>query len=116
VMAGPIMSIFGKHFEDAVPILRILMIATVVNAATGPTGTMLIMCGRERSVWKLAMATLVAAVGLCIGAQLLYGVIGLSWMLVFSLVMENAVLVLLVKRHLGFWPIGPIKKRLQASQ
>lgn len=109
-LARPVMSIFGSHFVSGVPILRILMVGTVINAATGPVGTVLIMSGKERVVWKLSLATLVMAVCLCILGVLLYDVIGLSIALVFSLTLQNVVLVLLVKKHMGFWPIGTLRQ------
>lgn len=106
--AGPVMRIFGSHFSSGVPILRILMVGTVINAATGPVGTVLIMSGCEKTVWKLSVAMLVFGIGLCILGVLLYGVIGLSVALVVSVSVQNLVLVILVKRQLGFWPIGSV--------
>lgn len=110
VLAAPIMAIFGSHFASGIPILRILMVGTVVNAATGPVGTVLIMSGKERIVWKLAVTTLVGAVGLCILGVLLDGVIGLSVAFVVSVSLQNLVLVYLVKKHMGFWPIGAVPR------
>ncbi len=106
VAAGPVMKVFGSHFENSVPILRILMIATVFQAGTGPTGSMLIMCGRERQILTLSLVTLFIAVGLCIVGTRFYGVIGLSWAVVFALVVQNIAQIFMIRIYMGFWPIG----------
>lgn len=110
-IAGPVMSMFGPHFERGVPVLRILLISAVVNTGTGPTGQVLLMCGHERAVWKLSLTTLVLSIGGCVAGQRYFGVIGLTWALVASLVVQNFVLVFLVRRHLGFWPLGFLPPR-----
>lgn len=112
LLAGPVMEMFGSHFQQGVPILRILLVSVVINVGTGPTSQLLMMCGRERALWKLSLATLVLAIGLCTLGQIFYGVIGLSWALVLAVVGQNVILVYLVRRHLGFWPIGLLPRRI----
>ncbi|MGH9436645.1 MAG: flippase [Terriglobia bacterium] len=113
ILAGPVISIYGPNFSSAVPILRILLIGTFVNAATGPSGTLLLMSGKERIVWKLSLVTLALGVGLCVAGVLFYGVTGLAAGIVLSVSIQNIVLVLLVKRHMGFWPIGVLTSSRQ---
>ena len=67
---------FGPGFVDAAPVLRILAVGQLVNAATGPVGFALLMTGRER-----AFAATLAAAAACTVAGLLvaipaYGAVG----------------------------------------
>ena len=71
-----ILSLFGPGNEDGYPILIILSIGLMVDAATGPTRIVLMMTGGERAY--VAIFGTIMAVGFVFQAALLplYGVLG----------------------------------------
>ena len=59
VFAEPLLLLFGAEFQAAVPALRILALAQLINVGAGSVGYLLMMSGRE---WGLAGATTLAVV------------------------------------------------------
>lgn len=56
--AGWLLGLFGAEFTAAADVLRILVVAQLLNVLTGPTGTVLSMGGRERDLAMLVTAGL----------------------------------------------------------
>jgi O-antigen/teichoic acid export membrane protein len=56
--AGWLLGLFGPDFTAATDVLRILVVAQLLNVLTGPTGTILRMGGRERDLAVLVTAGL----------------------------------------------------------
>ena len=48
-----LLQIFGSEFIVAVPVLTILLISQLVNAAAGPAGRILVMTGHEKVMTKV---------------------------------------------------------------
>ncbi|MGZ9809537.1 lipopolysaccharide biosynthesis protein [Pseudoroseicyclus sp. H15] len=77
--AGPVLSLFGADFAEAAPTLRILCLAALLNAATGPAGFVMVMFGRQR-VFNLVSATsLGLGAMLCLALGRAYGLTGFCW-------------------------------------
>lgn len=91
VFAEPILRLFGEEFVAAVPALRIMALAQVVNIATGPVGALLIMAGRERTSLFLGLLSLAIAAGL--GALLIprLGPTGAAWAYAAALASRNLI-------------------------
>ncbi len=71
-----LLGFIGPGFVEAAPVLRILALGQLVNAATGPVGFALLMTGRERAfAATLAVAAAVTVVG-CIIVVPVYGAVG----------------------------------------
>ncbi|WP_166395355.1 flippase [Rubrobacter marinus] len=71
-----LLGFFGPGFVEAAPVLRILALGQLVNAATGPVGFALLMTGRERAfAATLAVAAVATVVG-CLVVVPIYGAVG----------------------------------------
>ena len=67
---------FGPGFVEAAPLLRILAVGQIINAATGPVGFALLMTGRERAfAATLAVAAACTVAGLLVAIPA-YGAVG----------------------------------------
>lgn len=89
---------FGPGFVEAAPVLRILALGQLINAATGPVGNALLMTGHERAfAGTLAVAATVTVVG-CIIAIPLYGMLGAAVVTAVSVAALNGWQYLLSRR------------------
>ena len=59
--AGPVLSLFDPGFAEAAPVLRWLVLAACLNAATGPGDIVMNMSGHERAAMRVAAAALAAS-------------------------------------------------------
>jgi O-antigen/teichoic acid export membrane protein len=64
VGAEALLGVLGPRFVEASPLLRILAVGQVVNAATGPAGLILLMTGHEGLYGKIMGAGSITAAGL----------------------------------------------------
>ena len=106
VAAEWIMKIFGADFVAGVWPLRLLLFGVLVNVSTGAVGELLIMTGHEKLTRNLNVAGALVVVVLCVILIPPYGDIGASVAVATGYVFLNLLTVLMVKRKLGFWPVG----------
>ncbi len=57
LLAGPVLSLFGEEFQEAKPLLWILALGQLVNAATGLVGYLLNMMHQERTEFAILLGT-----------------------------------------------------------
>ena len=103
---GWVMNLFGPEFSVYAPALSILAFGEFINIACGSVGYLLIMSGNERVVRN--NNTLAAFLNVVLNLVLipLYGVLGAAFAVCISVSLKNILGVFLVKRHLGFMPLG----------
>jgi len=64
IFAPAALQVFGPEFVTAAPALRLLVLAGIFNAMTGPADIALNMCGYERSAMRISAVTLILNGGL----------------------------------------------------
>ena len=112
LLFGPqLLALFGPEYAAAAPVLAILSVAQLVNAASGSVGNLLTMSGHERDA---ARGFVFAAVlNLVLNALLIpaYGIVGAAVAAAISLISWNLILAVLVYRRLGIHStaLGPIR-------
>ncbi len=74
-----ILGIFGPDFQDATPILLILMVEPLALAFFGPGGNYLSFSGRQHLLLPLASVTLVVLAGAITLGAYLGGLVGAAW-------------------------------------
>ena len=97
------LGLFGPEYEAAAPVLAILSVAQLVNAASGSVGNLLTMSGHERDAARgfvFAAVLNLALNGLLIPA---YGIVGAAVASAISLISWNLILAALVYRRLGIY-------------
>jgi O-antigen/teichoic acid export membrane protein len=102
-----LLGVFGEDYGRGVIVTVVLAAGQLVNAATGPCGTLLTMCGRVR----LNMINNAVALVLNIGLNLLLipslGILGAALAWSVSLALVNLARVAQVSRVVGVVPIEP---------
>lgn len=105
-LAAPLMQLFGKGFESAVPLVRILMLAQWINVVTGSVGYLLQMTGHERDMRNIAVLAGIFSIVFVAVLTAYYGVIGAAWGTAIAVSTQNIGALLMVRRRLGFYTIG----------
>jgi O-antigen/teichoic acid export membrane protein len=106
------MRIFGAEFVTGASVLSILAIGQSVNVITGPAGNVLMMCGHERVVRNVLLASAM----ICLIANLILiprmGAVGAAMANSATVTFENLTMVVLVWRKFGIMTI-PMPQRLR---
>ena len=100
------MSLFGDEFLVAGDLLAIMALGQFINVCTGSVGYLLTMSGHEKDFRRV---TLFAGPLTIILSYLLiqdYGVLGAAFATAIGLSVQNLGALVMVKKRLGFWPIG----------
>lgn len=110
-----IMSFFGNEFVIGRNVLIILTIGQFINISTGLVRYLLIVSGHEKIVaFAFAISTgLTLALSIWLIPAL--GLIGASFVTASVLVVNGLVLVIMVKKVLGFWPVPNVFLWFSAS-
>src|SRR5690606_5100866 len=103
--AQPLLGLYGEGFAGAETALIVLLVSTVVNACSGPTGQVLLMTSHQRE-HLLAMATSFA-VQLVLIVLLVprAGVVGGALAVLLSTIVWNGVMMYFVRRRVMLNPI-----------
>ncbi len=102
--SGWILSFFGEEFVLGVSVLHILLIGTLFNMATGAVGELLMMSGNEFLARTAHVVGALIVMASCAVLIPLYGSIGAAWAVNFGVIIQNILMIIMVKRSLGFWP------------
>lgn len=95
----PLLSLFGAEFAAAAPLLRILAVGQLVNAATGLVGSALVMTGREgQFAWATGLMA-VATVAGNLAVVPFFGAVGAAVVTSLSVGVYNLWLLALVSRR-----------------
>ena len=95
------LGLFGSGFQSGATALAILAFGQLINAAAGPSGNILLMTGKERIAVRGVAAGLVANIVLAVLLVPPFGVTGGAIAFASSLVLWNAVLVIMARKLVG---------------
>ncbi len=101
-LAGPwILAVWGSEFTAAMPLLLVLLLGAMVNAATGLAGLLVILTGHERVAMICMGATLVVVVAAELVLIPAYGALGAAIGSALGVSIWNGLLAIYVRRRLG---------------
>jgi O-antigen/teichoic acid export membrane protein len=101
VWPGEVLALFGPGFHAGGPALAILAAGTLVNLATGPVSTLLLMSGRSTLTLAVTATSLTCGVALAVVLIPRYGVLGAALAKAAAVVGENVAVTLIVRRSVG---------------
>lgn len=96
-----VLAAFGGGFEDAEPILRILVIGQLFNAFAGPAGYVLLLTGAQRTVAKVYGVAAAVQVASLLVAVPAHGTQGAAVATAATVSVANCVLYATMRRRLG---------------
>jgi len=101
--------IYGEFYAEGGIILAILCMGQLINVFSGSAGYTLVMTGhRITMMYITAISSTVAVVGGVLLAKS-YGAVGVASAMAFSNVLQNILLLLLVRKKCGIWPHAGIR-------
>jgi O-antigen/teichoic acid export membrane protein len=95
------LDLFGSSFQTGATALMIIALGQLINAAAGPSATVLVMTGHERVTVRVVAAGLAANIVLAIVLVPPLGVTGGAIAFASSLVLWNTGFILLARRLVG---------------
>lgn len=98
-----VLSMFGKGFHEAVPILRIIAIGQFINISTGSVGYLLNMTKNEKLNRNIALVNAVVGIILYVVLSKYLGALGAAIALSVVLIVQNLAALYYVWRKLGIW-------------
>jgi O-antigen/teichoic acid export membrane protein len=105
-MPERIMSVFGGGFEQGAVLLMIMSVGQFINVATGSVGYLLQMSGHERDFRRVTMFSGPLAIVCAVWFTWQWGAIGAASATAVGLSVQNLGALWMVKKRLGFWPVG----------
>jgi O-antigen/teichoic acid export membrane protein len=105
-LGNQILSLWGTEFKEAYWILIIIAFGQLVNLGTGATGMILQMTNNERALGYLTLSTAILNVSLNYVLVPLYGGLGASIATAMTLILQNVIQIILVKKKLGILTIN----------
>jgi len=106
IWPGSIMGLFGEAYKEAGLLLMILAAGQFINVATGSVGYLLNMSGHEREFNRVTLFTGPLTIALCIILIDYMGLEGAAISIAVGVSLQNIFALIMVKRRLGFWPLG----------
>ena len=101
-----IMGLFGDEFVVAGNLLAIMAVGQFINVATGSVGYLLNMSGHERDFRRVTMFAGPLTIILSYLFIVQWGVLGAAIATAVGLSLQNIGALFMVRKRLGFWPIG----------
>lgn len=113
LFAEPVLRVFGEEFvEQGVPVLRFLVAGQIVNLLTGPVGSVLNMCGHEKSLLRIIGFEQVLVIAGLILVTPLWGLNAVAGVVSLGLVVKNLTACFVIYRKLGISWYDPAYRRL----
>jgi O-antigen/teichoic acid export membrane protein len=115
LVGGPMLNLFGPHFDQGYPLLFVLVLGVVARAAVGPAESLLTMSGNQNVCALVYALTLALNVGLNLILIPQYGLWGAAIATTAAMCFEAAALSFTVWRRLGiamaiFVPVSVSRK------
>lgn len=106
LFSDAIMRFFGEDFESGAHLLVIIAVGQLINVATGSVSFLLTMTGHERDIRNLAMVSGPITVACALWLIAIWGVSGAAYAMALGLTVHNLGALWMVRRRLGFYPLG----------
>ncbi len=106
VIPDKLMGLFGEGYEAAAILLSIMAVGQLINVATGSVGYLLNMSGHEDDFRRVTLFT--GPFSIICSILLIYqlNLIGAALATAVGVGVQNIAALIMVKRRLGFFPIG----------
>jgi O-antigen/teichoic acid export membrane protein len=102
--AGPILGlVYGNYYREGAVVLALLSIGLFVNVLAGSCGIVLAYTGHQKTLMVITIATSVATLIAMLATVKPYGIAGVAMSRTAGQVLQNGIVLHVVKRKTGMW-------------
>ena len=104
VFSTPVLRQFGEDFAaEGSLLLQLLLFAQLINLLCGPIGNVLNMCSLEKEMFRISIISTIIGALILVGAVYLWGIIGISISLIFTVIYQNFAALYTAGKQLRFF-------------
>jgi O-antigen/teichoic acid export membrane protein len=102
--AGPILGlVYGNYYREAAVVLALLSIGLLASVLAGSCGIVLSYTGHQKTQMVITIATSAATLIAMLATAEPYGIAGVAMSKTAGLVLQNGIVLIVVKRKTGMW-------------
>src|SRR5215211_200420 len=102
--ASPILGlVYGNYYREGAVVLALLSIGLLANVCAGSCGITLAYTGHQKMLMVITIAVSTATVIAMLATVEPYGIVGVAMSRMAGLVLQNGIMLLVVKRKTGMW-------------
>ena len=102
--AGPILGlVYGNYYREGAIVLALLSIGLFASVCAGSCGIVLAYTGHQKTLMVITIASSAATLIAMIATVQPYGIIGVAISVAASQVLQNGIVLLVVKHKTGMW-------------
>jgi O-antigen/teichoic acid export membrane protein len=102
--AGPLLSlVYGNYYRDGAVVLVLLSIGLLASVCAGCCGIVLSYTGHQKTQLVITIATSAATIIAMLVTAKPYGIVGVAMSKTAGLVLQNGIVLLVVKQKTGMW-------------
>jgi O-antigen/teichoic acid export membrane protein len=102
--ASPILGlVYGNYYREGAVVLALLSIGLLANVCAGSCGITLAYTGHQKMLMVITIAVSTATLIAMLATVEPYGIVGVAMSRSAGLVVQNAIMLLVVKRKTGMW-------------
>ena len=102
--AGPILGlVYGPYYREGAVVLALLSIGLFASVCAGSCGIVLAYTGHQKTLMVITVATSIATLIAMLAAVEPYGIVGVAMAKTIGLILQNGIVLLVVKQKTGMW-------------
>jgi len=103
-LAGPILGlVYGNYYREGAVVLVLLSIGLLASVCAGSCGIVLAFTGHQKTQMVITIATSVVTLIAMLATAKPYGIAGVAMSKMAGQVLQNGIVLLVVKRKTGMW-------------
>jgi O-antigen/teichoic acid export membrane protein len=102
--AGPILGlVYGNYYREGAVVLALLSIGLFANVCAGSCGIVLAYTGHQKTLMVITIGVSAVTLIAMLATAEPYGIVGVAISKTAGLVLQNGIVLLVVKRETGMW-------------
>jgi O-antigen/teichoic acid export membrane protein len=102
--ASPILDlVYGNYYREGAVVLALLSVGLFTIVLSGSSGTVLAYTGHQKTLMVITIAVSIATLIAMLATVEPYGIVGVAMSRTAGIVLQNGIVLLVVKRKTGMW-------------
>jgi O-antigen/teichoic acid export membrane protein len=102
--SSPILDlVYGNYYREGAAVLALLSIGLLANVCAGSCGITLAYTGHQKMLMVITITSSAATLIVMFAAVVPYGIVGVAMVRAAGQILQNGIVLLVVKRKTGMW-------------